>query len=453
MKIIQSFWTAGIKNIAQNNFGWVSSKYNLISWVLSANQLKKYYSKVELYTDALGAEILIDKLKLPYSKVHIVLDDLSCYHNELWAISKIKTYSLQEAPFLHVDGDVFIWDKFPETLIQAPIIAQNLEKTTSYYQLMWKGIKDNLLYIPVELESFNNTNSGYACNMGIVGGTDVTFFKTYANKAIRFVDNNKKSWDRISKSNFNIFFEQLLFYEMTKSNDKKVHFLFDEVPSDNEYIGFGDFDKVPEQRTYLHLLGGYKRDSYTYKAMEDYVITHYPEYYKNVIEIAGEAPIFKKSGYNFSKQTNKQLVKNFMDKIHKEKTNITEHYLLARDLTSMEIIANISEILAKEEETFFYKLPCNEIFKLGDQKGIRRIDKFGDSYSFLIDDIDEILLATTAKPINYNNLIKFLKTYLDEDVTNAHMEAFVLMIRERIIFFLSRKILSVMKNYHTKLPV
>jgi len=109
MKIIQSFWS-GNRTDFKNDFGWYSNKYHWISWILSSNQLSKHHSNLELYTDTFGYEILIKKLDLPYTKVYVVLDELNSYNPNLWAISKIKTYELQTEPFLHVDGDVFVWD-------------------------------------------------------------------------------------------------------------------------------------------------------------------------------------------------------------------------------------------------------------------------------------------------------------------------------------------------------
>ena len=85
MKIIQSFWTG--KHSVVYSFGWLSNKYHYLSWILSCNQLRKYYDEVELFTDSLGYSILIEKLKLPYTKVHIVLDELNIYDDNLWALA------------------------------------------------------------------------------------------------------------------------------------------------------------------------------------------------------------------------------------------------------------------------------------------------------------------------------------------------------------------------------
>ncbi|MFC4636044.1 DUF6734 family protein [Dokdonia ponticola] len=444
MKIIQSFWTGKINHISENNFGWVSPKYNLISWVLSANQLKKYYENVELYTDELGARILIDTLKLPYSKVHIVLNTIDHYHKDLWAISKIKTYSLQNEPFLHVDGDVFIWDTFPEELMKAPLITQNLEKTTDYYRNMWKGIEPHLSYIPEELNTFNSTKNGFACNMGIVGGVDLEFYKHYTSEAFKFVDTNKNAWDKVNKNNFNVFFEQLLYYELAKKQNIEVDYLFKEIPDDNKYIGFGDFYKVPNERTYLHLLGNYKKDKATYKAMEHYVLKFYPDYYKRVLDIFDEHAFFNDINYNFSALQNQQLIADFTSTVQ-TKEKIGKHYFLSRDIASIGLSFHIQELIRQNEEFILYKLPCSQLFTSGDFKEILIKDHLGDPISVPIDDIDQIVISELTQPIRYNLLIEKLTMYLDDDVTDSDTKSFISMINDRITFFASRKVISIVK--------
>lgn len=70
MKIVQTFWSGGA-NPLEKAYGWPLSEYNMMSWVLSCLSLRKYYDDVELYTDKLGYELLIEKLRLPYTYVHV----------------------------------------------------------------------------------------------------------------------------------------------------------------------------------------------------------------------------------------------------------------------------------------------------------------------------------------------------------------------------------------------
>lgn len=42
--------------------------------------------------------------------------------NGLWAMAKIESYGLQTEPFLHIDGDVFIFDYLPQELLTCGIL-------------------------------------------------------------------------------------------------------------------------------------------------------------------------------------------------------------------------------------------------------------------------------------------------------------------------------------------
>ena len=183
MKIVQSLWVKpSLKkenfNISdRNKGGWVDKKYNYMSWALSCLQFKKYYNNVELVTDSIGYELLIEKIGLPYSKVDIELDQLNNYHPDLWALGKIQAYSIQNEPFIHADGDVFIFKKFEESFEKSPLIAQNLETEFSYYYEIFKNIEENFDYIPQVLIESKTINGGIiGVNAGLLGGSDFCFF-------------------------------------------------------------------------------------------------------------------------------------------------------------------------------------------------------------------------------------------------------------------------------------
>ena len=128
----------------------------------------------------------------------------------LWAKPKLLTFAKQSASFLHVDGDVFIWRKFNDTLMSSGLIAQNLEIGTQYYKNAFLPLLNELTNIPRGLKKNLISLNMRAYNAGIIGGHDIDFFKRYVSTAIRFVEKNSKV-----ESNFNILFEQLLFYTMT----------------------------------------------------------------------------------------------------------------------------------------------------------------------------------------------------------------------------------------------
>lgn len=262
----------------------MSPEFNLFSWTLSCLQLKKFYPKVTLYADDLSAKLLIDVLKLPYDNVVCELNRLDKYHPQLWALPKIYSYSKQQSPFLHVDGDVFIYERFNSELLKNDLIAQNQEAATEYYESNLQSLESHLMYFPVEIQVERKQKRPlHAYNAGIFGGTDIDFFHEYTSEAFRFVERNESRLSNINVSNFNIFFEQYLFYCFVRKKDKKVAVLFDKVFGDNEYVGFGDFVDVPYLRKYIHLLGSYKRNERICNQMANRLRLDYPEYFYRIV--------------------------------------------------------------------------------------------------------------------------------------------------------------------------
>ena len=110
------------------NSGWAFKETHYMSWALSCLQLRKFYDEVELVTDSEGADLLINKLHLPYTSCKPVLDKLVDENPAVWALGKIAAYEAQEVPFIHVDGDIYIWKPFPKRIEEADIAVQNVEK-------------------------------------------------------------------------------------------------------------------------------------------------------------------------------------------------------------------------------------------------------------------------------------------------------------------------------------
>lgn len=313
MRIIQSSWACNNKNPLTNNAGWIAPEYNLMSWALSCLQLKQYYNDVVLYADSISAKILIDTLQLPYSNVICSLDILNKYHSQLWALPKIYTYSQQEQPFLHIDGDVFIWQKFDDDLLQGKLIAQNVEAATNYYEKIMQSLESSLTYFPQEIIYERQSKAPIlAYNAGIMGGTDIPFFKEYTSKAFEFVDKNINNLPKIDVTNFNIFFEQYLFYCLAKKQKKNVNVLIPEIIGDNEYKGFGDFISVPYKKQYLHLLGNYKKSKLVCSQLANRFRQDYPDYYYKIIKLfkSSNTPLFKDYYYflqDYNDLTNRQI--------------------------------------------------------------------------------------------------------------------------------------------------
>jgi hypothetical protein len=285
MRIVQSFWSCN-KSLLKNSFGWLSPQHHLMAWTLSCLTIHKYYEDLHLYTDTNGHEIFIKYLNLPYKSTQIVYDDIDGKQENNFAIVKMLTYASQREPFIHVDGDVFIWQQFDPALENAELIAQNQEKGTEYYKSIMEGLKKALGYLPDFLEKELNKISIPSYNAGILGGNDLDFLNRYANIGLDLIEKNYTSRTKLGWG-FNILFEQILFYSLSKKEDKKVICFLDETIEDFGYSKekFADFSLVPDRLKYLHLIGDKKRDAEISELMSRTLFQHYPEYFYRIINL------------------------------------------------------------------------------------------------------------------------------------------------------------------------
>lgn len=288
MKFIETLFIT--KDPLKYSFGWAAPEYHLMSWALSSLQLHKIYQDIELYANSNAAKLLIDTLDLPYSKVNITHDNLNLVNESLWALPKLFTYSLQEEAFLHIDGDVFLFDKFPDSLLKNELIAQNIEEATNYYTSTQKELMANFSYFPDCVKTdFCSSIPIKGVNAGILGGSNISFFKEYTSTAFEYVNRNVQHFPYIIVDRFNIFFEQHLFYSLAKQKNIGISVLLNEVINDNEYKYMGNIHEAPCCKNYLHLLGHLKRDRFTCNQMAAKLRELYPEYYYKIIWL------FKKS--------------------------------------------------------------------------------------------------------------------------------------------------------------
>jgi len=292
MKIVQSFWskpTVYTEDNSEKGFfqrgksgGWLEKKNYYISWALSCLQLKKFYDNVELVTDRIGKEILIDQLQLPYSNVVLELDCLNDYHADLWALGKVHSYGLQKEPFIHVDSDIFIWGKFG--IENSELISQNFEKGNFYNEIL-NQFNGHFKYFPECLRGqIENTETVHSINAGIFGGTNWKFINKYAREARYFVDQNIDSLGKIEIGKFNVLFEQILFYYMANQKNIEISKLIDDTFSHyGQWIV--DFDGVPHKTKFIHAIGSHKRDPVVNARVVSLLESNYPEYYKRINEV------------------------------------------------------------------------------------------------------------------------------------------------------------------------
>ncbi|HEY8894692.1 MAG TPA: DUF6734 family protein [Niastella sp.] len=288
MKIVQSCWSKpGYSKDDNNRCGWLHKKYNYFSWALSALQFRKFYDELELVTDKLGYDLLINKLELPYTRTRVVLDDLAQYHADLFALGKLYAYSIQEQPFIHADADVFIWRKFPEALENASLVCQNKEDSESYSRLYTKAFVEIAAatgYYPEVLEqSIERNNRIIAVNAGIMGGSNRHFFEQYTKEAFDFVDRVHTQLHKINVKDFNTIFEQFLFHALAEDKEAPVCYLRNRLVL--FWYDIADFTGVPVRTEYIHLIGNFKRTKRVLDQLEHRLLLDYPEYYFRIMNL------------------------------------------------------------------------------------------------------------------------------------------------------------------------
>ena len=301
MKIIQTFWAAPAETAeARIEFGgrlsggWISERYHAISWTLSCLKFREFYPEIELYTDGKGSSWLIDKLDLPYSNVHVDLDVLNEYDPMLWAIPKLYVYSKQRSPFMHADGDVFIWKKLDTAIEQSDLFVQNFETNHFYYKIIVEQIEDHFSYIPDCLRNLRNQDSGIqSINAGVIGGSNIDFFQQYTNLAFEFIKRNERHLQDVDLGMFNTVFEQLLFLKLAQSDQLHISTFFDD--SDDTFEQFLSINTVPLLNQYVHTLGASKQNPLINMELEARLKYEFPKHHRHIDELYREQKIYQLS--------------------------------------------------------------------------------------------------------------------------------------------------------------
>jgi len=290
MKFVQTFWIDEGKNALEAPFGWCSAKYHLMSWVLSCLQLTKIHSNVELVTDSRGKELLIDNLKLPYSHVRIEMDNLNFDCSpQLWVMKKIYSYTLHAEPFLNVDGDVYVFKPFPDEVLSGDLIAQNIEQDFDYYKELVRLVNDTFDFVPLAIKiQIESAIPIQASNAGILGGHDYRFFSYYYQFVKSFISQNRDKINQLTPVqmvNFNAVVEQYIFQCLSNDRNVAVKYLLDTVYDPSFFEAFANFHYLPNEISFMHALGDYKKNGWVCDQLANRLRMDYPEYYDRIINL------------------------------------------------------------------------------------------------------------------------------------------------------------------------
>lgn len=83
----------------------------LQSMLLSTLLAKKFYNRVDLYTDR-ETEKIVREIGIPYTNIYS--DQLDKIKVKSYTLPKVHTYTLMDEPYLHIDLDSFIFQRINE---------------------------------------------------------------------------------------------------------------------------------------------------------------------------------------------------------------------------------------------------------------------------------------------------------------------------------------------------
>jgi hypothetical protein len=290
MKILHSFWSKPGRAARGNRIagGWANPVYYYMSWALSCLQFRMFFDKVELVTDTFGKKVLVDLIGLPYTDVSTALDDLDDYPTDLWTMGKFRAYALQKEPFIHADGDVFLFRPFSENLLSSPLVAQHIEVDYPYYKGILQQVRQYFDFIPdyilENIATFDLAANAY--NAGIIGGQDLDFMQEYVKEATNFLTTNQKHWSMVEMKELNILYEQYLFYCLTRHKNRPVNCLLNRVSYRHE--GLTDFAGIPGRTSYVHPVASFKGNLKNCEQLAYRLRKNHPAYYYRVLHLANE---------------------------------------------------------------------------------------------------------------------------------------------------------------------
>jgi len=306
MRYIQTFWSgpafgserefssgpvseAGLYSFAG---GWLSAEYHWMSWALSSLQAFKLFGSLELITDTRGREMLVDVLGLPYTAVSTALDEFpGDYPAGLFSMAKIYAYGLQREPFLHLDGDLILWERPAEEWLKAPLFCQNIERELFFYRVMLERINERFSYIPALLSRAGYADRAiYSCNAGLFGGSSIDFIQQYCRQASDFIERNRRHLDEVQATDLNFIYEQYLLYRLAVEQGIGIATFLPEVVEDVLYKELVRFQEIPAARI-IHPVGGFKRLQWVCDNLARCLRDRYPGHYYRIIGVMLDAGV------------------------------------------------------------------------------------------------------------------------------------------------------------------
>ena len=283
MKIIQSFYQINKKVCYFNGDGNDNYLINFYSSLLSYIKLNELYGDVTMYCNSYAYDNMLKYI--PYD--NIIFNELDWinqdnYGNE-WGLMKFHVFEQQKEPFMHIDGDVFLFNDLLSEFINNDNydgIVQSIDISSQVYGAFYQSNVNKLKELNViskisdDLTLKYNGAIGY--NNGVVGFKNMDFLKHYINTAKKLNElMNINTFKNVNHQT--MIFEQFNLYHAVINKNMNFH----KVLSDELITEFG-INEAGSKIGYTHLLSGNKYVDYFVMLVRNKIINEYPEYEENI---------------------------------------------------------------------------------------------------------------------------------------------------------------------------
>lgn len=188
MKAIYSFSGLPFKSLDGDRFtAGFKTKEDFLSCAKESIQgARLSFNKIELYTDESGEEVLKDLIPL-FDKV-IGVENQDKY-SFFFAYVKLQAYKLQKDPFIHLDLDLVLRERLPESILKSEILVEFEEFYKYYKELGYQYLQNSKDPLKSVKEYFNKpVKNPYARCTGIFGGSNIDLIQSYVNDVLKATD-------------------------------------------------------------------------------------------------------------------------------------------------------------------------------------------------------------------------------------------------------------------------
>jgi hypothetical protein len=268
-----------------------------MAWALSLITVAAFFPRTMLITDTRGADLLINRVGLEFDVVSSALDELPTSSSDWWNLGKLRAYSLIEEPFIHFDGDVFLWKPLASELLTADLVVQNPEPApaddSTYYKpsFVFNSLVSAGGWVPPAYTSYLSAPGAQAFCMGIIGGKDLGLIRDFAGQAeeLMLSERNKAAWKAMRREGYQpeVLIEQYLlaavcYHRRSEGRTINVRHLF---PS--QALAFDEAAAV--SRGYTHLIAAAKYDHRILRHLGRRLQAMNPTIYNRCIALLREA--------------------------------------------------------------------------------------------------------------------------------------------------------------------